>query len=158
MFDPTINSDVILDGNLIYRYTNNQIELDGYWYMSNDSTVREKLSYLFTKSNDYMESMINKDEIEENKTNENFKIKLCAANIFEAILVNKQSIFEKVLNFLGGEYAGYFMYYGKTLEDRFDLVFELQESLVKVMGEGTNNLGNFSVMGYMNFFRTKGMS
>jgi hypothetical protein len=154
--DEGIQSDIILEGYLIYRYSNNQIELDGNWYMSSDSSVKEKLSYLFVKSNDYMECIIAKDEIENNTVNNSFKIKLCAANLIEAILINKQQVFESCLNFLNGEYSGYFMYYGKTLEDRVDLNLELQDSLVKVTGDGANNLGNFSVIGYMNFFRDKG--
>jgi len=36
------------------------------------------------------------------------------------------------------------------------LKFELEDSLVKINGEGTNSLGNFSMIGYMNFYRNKG--
>jgi hypothetical protein len=150
-----VQNDIILEGYLIYRYANNQIELEGNWYMSTDSSVKEKLSYLFVKSNDYMECIIPKDDIVKNTNNAGFKIKLCSANLLEAILINKQQVFESCLTFLTGEYSGYFMYYGKTLEDRIDLNLELHDSLVRVTGDGTNNLGNFSIIGYMNFFRSK---
>jgi hypothetical protein len=150
-----VQNDIILEGYLIYRFSNNQIELEGNWYMSSDTLVKEKLSYLFVKSNDYMECIIPKDDIDKNTGNDGFKIKLCSANLVEAILINKQQVFESCLTFLTGEYSGYFMYYGKTLEDRIDLNLELHDSLVRVSGDGTNNLGNFGVVGYMNFFRTK---
>ena len=47
------------------------------------------------------------------------------------------------------------MYYIKTIEDRFQMNLSIEESLVKLYGNGTNNLGAFNIDGYMNFFRTK---
>ena len=64
-------------------------------------------------------------------------------------------IFKNCLEFLTGDYSGYFMYYSKTIEDRFRLDFEIQDSLVKVLGSGNNSLGSFNLSGYMNFFRNK---
>ena len=49
----------------------------------------------------------------------------------------------------------YFMYYSKTIEDRFQMNLSIEDSLVKLYGNGTNNLGAFNIDGYMNFFRTK---
>ncbi len=170
--DRNSGNDIILEGNLIYRYLSNQIELEGNWFMSQDQVVKERLSYLLLKNNEFNECLVNCDEDEEisendeyeNKENNkqtessyhNMKIKICSANLYECILINKAKIFNSVLEFLDCEYAGYFMYYGKTIEDRFSLNFELQDSLVKIDGEGTNSLGNFSLIGYMNFYRNRG--
>ena len=158
MVNPTSTNDIILEGNLIYRFTNDQIELDGFWFMNIDN-LKEKLSYLFMHGQEFLECNIKSTEVlNENSTdnNTNYTLKICSANIYECILINKTKIFESVLQFLSGEYAGYFMYYGKTIEDRVNLTFSLQDSLVKLNGEGTNNLGSYKVIGYMNFFKTKG--
>jgi hypothetical protein len=132
--NPGEPNDIILEGNLIYRYSNNQIELDGQWYMSTDQGTREKLSYLFQKTSEYLDCQIKNDEILESNDGKDFSIKICCANVFECITINKQQIFEKVLEFLSGEFAGYFMYYGKTIEDRADISLELEDSLVRING------------------------
>jgi hypothetical protein len=170
--------------------------------MSQDKSVKERLSYLLLKNNEYLECFVNCnndcDSENENSENENencekeknfdyekvndnangnhndnmiinnnnknnnngnihsMKIKVCSANLFECVLINKQIVFNSVLEYLDSEYAGYFMYYGKTIEDRFNLKFEIEDSLVKINGEGTNSLGNFTMIGYMNFYRSKG--
>jgi hypothetical protein len=132
--DPS--GDVILEGNLIYRFTINQIELDGNWSISTDNFTKERLSYLFQKSNEFLECNINFNDI----TSDNSEIarhnyiNICAANLFECIVINKQYIFNSILDFLSGEYAGYFMYYGKTIEDRLNLNLLLEDSLVRVTG------------------------
>jgi len=164
-------NDIVLEGNLIYRYLSNQIEFEGNWFMSLDQGVKERLSYLLLKNHEFTECLVNCDDEDEKSENDsenkynnkpsdssyhNMKIKICSANLFECILINKAKIFNAVLEYLDSEYAGYFMYYGKTIEDRFNLSFELQDSLVKINGEGTNSLGNFSLIGYMNFYRNKG--
>jgi len=155
-------NDIILEGNLIYRYTNDQVELDGFWFMSQDF-IKERLSYLFMHGHEFLECDLDQDEIiEQLPCSNNFqtcanKIKICSANIFECVLINKSKVFESVLQYLSGEYGGYFMYYGKTIEDKVNLNLTLQDSLVKINGEGTNNLGNYKVIGYMNFFKTKGI-
>jgi len=165
-------NDIILEGNLIYRYLSNQIELEGNWFMSLDSAVKERLSYLLLKNIEHTECIANcdddnvEDSQNESESNEKLKqsdssyhkmkLKICSANLFECVLINKAKIFNSVLDYLNSEYAGYFMYYGKTIEDRFNLSFELQDSLVKINGEGTNSLGSFSLIGYMNFYRNKG--
>ena len=59
------------------------------------------------------------------------------------------------MEFLFGEYSGYFIYYSKTIEDKFNLNFNVSDSLVKINGEGKNNLGNFRMEGYMNFYKNK---
>ena len=138
--------------------------------MSLDQGTKERLSYLLLKTNEFTECIVNfeensdniSDDNSQNKKNNNnhnhhsLKIKICASNLFECVLINKPNVFDTVLQYLDSEYAGYFMYYGKTIEDRFSLSFELQDSLVKINGEGTNSLGNFSLIGYMNFYRSKG--
>ena len=59
------------------------------------------------------------------------------------------------MEFLTGDYSGYFMYYSKIIEDRFKMNLDIQDSLMKVFGEVTNSLGNFNLYGYMNFLRNK---
>jgi hypothetical protein len=127
-------NDIILEGNLIYRYGNNQVELDGVWYMSTDQNTREKLSFLFQKTNEYLDSSIKSEEILDPINNRDFNIKICCANVLECITINKLNLFERVLHFLSGEFAGYFMYYGKTIEDRANLSLVLEDSLVRVNG------------------------
>jgi hypothetical protein len=124
-----VQNDIVLEGNLIYRYANNQVELEGNWYMSADPGTKEKFSYLFQNSNNYSDCLVRLEE-----DDSNFNIKICSPNIFELIAINRTSIFEHVLKFLCGEYAGYFMYYGKTIEDRVNLTFNLEDSLVRVNG------------------------
>ena len=46
----TTNSEIINDGYLIYRYCSNQIELEGNWYVANDPSWKERISYLFSKN------------------------------------------------------------------------------------------------------------
>lgn len=153
------STDIIIEGNLIYRHTINQVELDGFWFIAQETPIKERLSYLFQKSNEYMECYCKSSEVEKDSSDESnsndYRLKVCSANLFECILINQQSIFDTVLKFLTGEYAGYFIYYGKTIEDRVNLHLTLEDSLVRITGEGTNSLGNFSVIGYMNFYRSK---
>ena len=155
---------MLVEGNLIYRYTNDQIELDGFWFMSQDF-VKERLSYLFMHGYEFLECDLDTEEIVEQLPCSNLtytepnaakKIKICSANIYECILINKGKVFESVLQYLSGEYGGYFMYYGKTIEDKVNINLTLQDSLVKINGEGMNNLGNYKLIGYMNFFKNKG--
>ncbi|MCQ2817824.1 MAG: hypothetical protein MJ252_11215 [archaeon] len=80
-------------------------------------------------------------------------IKLCSANLFECLTYD--TLLNECLNFLTGDYAGYFMYYGKTIEDRMHITLEINDSLVKIFGTGSNSLGEFNLVGYMNIFRTK---
>jgi hypothetical protein len=139
-------NEIVNEGYLIYRYSSNQIELDGNWYVVNDPTLKERVSYLFSGS------QLTKSVpliIENNEIN----ALVCSANLMECLQLN--ILFKSCLEFLSGDYSGYFMYYSKTIEDRFKLELEIQDSLVKVFGNGTNSLGNFNLVGYMNFYRNK---
>ena len=170
--------EIVMDCYLIYRYQLNQIELEGNWGIANNQ-MNEKLSYLFNKSNEKHRILLNKSEvidltqptktiqtgIENVKRNNIFytskdlenmiSINLCAANIHEILLLNNQRIISEVLKFLSNEYSGYFVYFSKTIEDKFTLKLTLTDSLVIITGEGTNILGNFKLNGYMNLFRDK---
>ena len=139
-------SEIVNEGYLIYRYSSNQIELEGNWYVATDPSWKERVSYLFSGSQ--LTKQINLN-IENNEIN----VFMCSANLIECLQMN--SLFKFCLEFLSGDYSGYFMYYSKTIEDRFNINLEEQESLVKVFGSGTNSLGNFNLTGYMNFFRNK---
>jgi len=132
--EENISNDIILEGYLIYRYSNDQIELEGSWFMSNDQGS-ERLSYLFLKPNEYIRCEISPEDVEglEDRSKSSV-MKICSSNLFECIIINKYEVFNTVLNYLCGDYSGYFMYYGKTIEDKVSLNFSLQDSLVRING------------------------
>jgi len=67
-FNKEDSPDIIMTGNLIYRYSLDQIELEGFWSLNNDVT-RERFSYLFIKKCDKITCPIKLSEIEQaNKT------------------------------------------------------------------------------------------
>ena len=140
------NSEIINEGNLIYRFASNQIEIEGNWYVSSDPFYKERISYLFNNSNKIKTVSVSLN-------NNNYTLNICSANLIECISV--ESLFQYCLEFLFGEYSGYFIYYSKTIEDKFNLNFNVSDSLVKINGEGKNNLGNFRMEGYMNFYKNK---
>ena len=142
----TNSNEIINEGHLIYRYSSNQIELEGNWYVANDPMWKERVSYLYSGSQLTKQIPIT---IENNETN----VFLCSANLIECLQVD--NLFKTCLEFLTGDYSGYFMYYSKTIEDRFKMNLDVQDSLVKVFGDGANSLGNFNLTGYMNFYRNK---
>ena len=140
------SSEIINDGNLIYRYSSNQIELDGNWYVANDPSYKERISYLFSGSQMTKEIKLN---IENTET----IINMCSENLVECIQLD--ILFKNCLEFLNGAYSGYFMYYSKTIEENFEINLDIQDSLVKIEGKGKNSLGDFTLNGYFNFFRNK---
>ena len=139
-------SEIINDGYLIYRYSSNQIELEGNWYVGDDPSWKERISYLFSGSQ-------KTKEIKLNIENTDININLCSANLIECIQLD--ILFQNCLEFLNGDYTGYFIYYSKTIEERFNINLDIQDSLVKISGTGNNSLGNFELNGYFNFFRNK---
>ena len=139
-------SEIINDGYLIYRYSSNQIELDGNWYVANDPSWKERISYLFSGSQ-------KTKEIKLNIENTDINVNICSANLVECIQLD--ILFQNCLEFLNGDYTGYFIYYSKTIEERFNINLDIQDSLVKISGTGNNSLGNFELNGYFNFFRNK---
>ena len=139
-------SEIINDGYLIYRYNSNQIELDGNWYVANDPSWKERISYLFSGSQKTKEITLNIENTDVN-------INMCSANLVECIQLD--ILFQNCLEFLNGDYSGYFIYYSKTIEERFSINLDIQDSLVKISGTGNNSLGNFNLNGYFNFFRNK---
>ena len=139
-------SEIINDGYLIYRYNSNQIELDGNWYVANDPSWKERISYLFSGSQKTKEITLSIENTDVN-------INMCSANLVECIQLD--ILFQNCLEFLNGDYSGYFIYYSKTIEERFSINLDIQDSLVKISGTGNNSLGNFNLNGYFNFFRNK---
>jgi len=144
------NVDIVMEGNLIYRYDLDQIELEGVWSMSNDNT-RERFSYLMLKNRDKslvcpinfkevtMSNYYNEDQtdIDMNKftpNSDDYKIYICSSNLFESLLIPHSIIFQTALNFLSGEYHGFFLYYNKTIEDRFYLNFSIEDNQVRING------------------------
>ena len=140
------SNEIINEGYLIYRYSSNQIELEGNWYVANDPSWKERVSYLFSGSQLTKQITLS---IENNET----KVFMCSANLIECLQID--ILFKNCLEFLTGDYSGYFMYYSKTIEDKFKINLNIEDSLVKVLGNGVNSLGNFNLTGYMNFFRNK---
>lgn len=153
--------DIVMQGNLIYRFSLNQVELEGFWSMNNDGN-RENFSYLYLREKERMICPVYIPTIKANssKTNnskEQIFLSICASNLHEAIIIPHNNVFNTILNFLSGEYHGFFMYYDKTIEDRFNLSMTMEDNQVRINGEGTNNLGNFNIIGYINFHTTKGI-
>ncbi len=72
-FNKEESPDIIMTGNLIYRYSLDQIELEGFWSLNNDIT-RERFSYLFIKKYDKITCPIKLSEIEQaNKQQNSYK-------------------------------------------------------------------------------------
>ena len=211
---PNDNNEIVMEGNLFYRYGMDQIELDGLWSLSSE-TAKCHFSYLLSSKQKVIQIYIepknlgikdlnldnnnsnnNKDDVENpqnqkpiqnddfnnlnneikdiNNLNNNYNnniimnsnkyfdsiskkylLNLCNANIFEALLIPDYELFNYILTFLSGEYHGFFVYFGKTIEDSFNLNFNYEDNQVRVSGRGKNNLGDFNIIGYVNFFTMK---
>ena len=192
---PNDNNEIIMEGNLFYRYGMDQIELDGQWSLSSE-TSKCHFSYLLSSkqkvipihidpkdlgikepNNNLNDNVQEKNEMNNtgnmNKgiinnydimmkckqyydpTYKKYVLNLCSANIFEALLIPDYELFKYILSFLSGEYHGFFVYFGKTIEDYFNLNFNYEDNQVRVSGSGKNNLGDFNIIGYVNFFTMK---
>ena len=204
---PNDNNEIVMEGNLFYRYGMDQIELDGVWSLSSE-TAKCHFSYLLSSKQKVIQIHIDpkdlgikdmnqninnegnqanqqiqnqnkiqncdmnnmNNEIKDNNNYNNIMLKsnkyydpnnkkyilnLCSANIFEALLIPDYELFRYILTFLSGEYHGFFVYFGKTIEDSFTLNFNYEDNQVRVSGRGKNNLGDFNIIGYVNFFTMK---
>ena len=194
---PNDNNEIVMEGNLFYRYGMDQIELDGQWSLSSETT-KCHFSYLLSSKqkvipihidpkdlgvkdfNNFGQNNVNngngQQKNENNNMNKNmvnnyditmkcnqyfdqtykkYVLNLCSANIFEALLIPDYELFKYILSFLSGEYHGFFVYFGKTIEDYFNLNFNYEDNQVRVSGSGKNNLGDFNIIGYVNFFTMK---
>ena len=164
--------EIVMEGNLLYRYTQDQIEIEGTWSMSSEKEKNKpyKFSYLLSqnKNKEVIQIPIKKEDIDfsfyepsinaskyMSNDNEHFILNLCNANIFEILLIPNQDLFINILSLLTGEYHGFFVYFSKTIEDRFYLNYTLEDNQVRVNGKGNNNLGEFHFLGYVNFFTIK---
>jgi hypothetical protein len=125
------NQDIVMNGKLLYRYSLDQIELEGYWCMSNDQLTQEKFSYLLLKKPERMQYKIRKEEYGGDR---DYNINICGANMFETILIPHAGIFNTIITYLTGEYHGFFMYYDKTIEDRFFINFIHDDNQVRLSG------------------------
>ena len=192
---PNDNNEIVMEGNLFYRYGMDQIELDGQWSLSSETT-KCHFSYLLSskqkvipihidpkdlgvKDFNMNQNLNNGNGVEKNENNnlnknmmnnydimmkcnqyfdqtyKKYVLNLCSANIFEALLIPDYELFKYILSFLSGEYHGFFVYFGKTIEDYFNLNFNYEDNQVRVSGSGKNNLGDFNIIGYVNFFTMK---
>lgn len=153
-----------MEGNILYRYKLDQIELEGTWEISSEIN-REKFSYLYLNKNSYIKTQIDVNEINFENNNSNmvnkyitgnkFNLYICNSNIFEVLLIPNEFLFKRILDYLSGEYHGFFIYFSKTIEDRFTLNFSLVDHQVRVNGQGSNNLGEFNIIGFVNFYTMK---
>ena len=203
---PNDNNEIVMEGNLFYRYSMDQIELDGLWSLSSE-VAKCHFSYLLSSKQKVIQIHIDPKDLgikdtnqnnneggypnpeqEQNAQNQNgdinnannnqikdinnynimmkcnkyfdhsckkYILNLCSANIFEALLIPDYELFKYILSFLSGEYHGFFVYFGKTIEDSFNLNFNYEDNQVRVSGSGKNNLGDFNIIGYVNFFTMK---
>ena len=146
-----------MEGYLLYRYGQDQIEIEGTWSISSEIEKNKpyKFSYLLSqkKEKKMIQIPIKKDDIDfshyepsinaskyMSNDNEHFLLNLCNANIFEILLIPNQDLFINIC---------------KTIEDRFYLNYTLEDNQVRVNGKGNNNLGEFHFLGYVNFFTIK---
>ncbi len=141
------SSDIVMEGNLIYRHELDQIEFEGSWSMSNDAT-KENFSYLLLKEKQNIICPVKINQIDFSnfdssgeylkkylsQPREEYYLHICAANIYECLILPHNLIFNTILSFLTGEYHGYFLYYNKTIEDRFYLNFSLEDNQVRING------------------------
>ena len=106
---------------------------------------------------DYKDIIFDEDINNYNNTQQEgkFVLNLSSGNIFEVLLIPNKELFNNILKYLSGEYNGYFVYYGKTIEDKFTLNFVYEDNEVRVSGEGMNNLGEFEIIGFVNFYTIK---
>ena len=93
-----VSQDIINEGYLLYRYSSNQIEIEGFWYVNDEPTYKERISYLFTNSNSIKNVIM---PIENNNVN----VTICSANLIEDFSID--FLFKECLNFLSGEYINY---------------------------------------------------
>jgi hypothetical protein len=124
----TESTDIVMTGSLLYRYASDQIELEGYWSMTSDKTS-EKFSYLFLKKHEKLACRVKAEN-----RKDDYIVNICSANLFEAILINNANIFKTAIQYLTGEYHGFFMYYDKTIEDRFYINLILNDNQVRITG------------------------
>ena len=163
------NDEIIMEGNLFYRYGMDQIELGGAWSLSSENE-KCHFSYLLSPRQKLIQIPIDPLELSVKEGDENLKKKckkyydqinqkyimnLCSANIFEVLLIPNLDLLKYILSFLSGDYHGFFVYFGKTIEDNFNLVFNYENNQVRVSGGGKNNLGDFNIFGFVNFFTIK---
>ena len=156
--DMLLNYDIKMRGHVLYRYKLDQVEIEGQWNMVGDENS-EKFAYVVLKNSMDVTCEIPYEDIQNSPPElqgRNFTLHVCSANLHESILIAHPDVLSAVLEFLSTEYTGYFIYFYKTIEDRFNLNFELDNGQIKISGEGSNNLGTFGLAGFVNFYMNKG--
>ena len=56
-----------------------------------------------------------------------YHLSICSANLYEALTISHPLVFNCITNYLTGEYHGFFVYYDKTIEDRFYINFDYDD-------------------------------
>lgn len=151
--DKNIENDINNEGN--NNNLDNNIQNNNIILINNDSPEINN-NQIINHNNNFSDNKQNskQKQIPEFE-NDKIILYLCPANIYEILLIPNADLFNYVLDFMSGGYHGFFVYFTKTIEDRFDLNFVLEDNQVRVSGKGINNLGEFNIIGYVNFFTIK---
>lgn len=171
------SSDIILNqittltfsisGVIVYRYTNDQIEIEGDW-SNPDTGIHQPLSYLLLKKDSIL-FPIYRYSIDYTDYNSNFQsekyikndyylFNISSSNITEILLIPNPSLLKQILIYLTGQYTGYYMYQEKTIEDTFYLSYIYDNnnpSEQRVVGMGKNYMGEYELLGTVRFLRDK---
>lgn len=159
--------EIQIKAGLYYRYTSNQIEIIGEWTDYSFKTS-QPLSYLLQNKQsilfpiqknqiDYSDSAGNLSRDKYIKDNK-YLLTISHSNLMELILIKNISLRNEILHFLSGQYSGYFINRGKTVEDTFFISFILDSNDVskpKIVGNGQNFLGEYELVGNIEFLKDK---
>lgn len=158
---------ISINAVLIYRYTLDQIEISGEW--SNPLTgVHQKISYLLLKRDNillpiykYQIDYTNFDPnipIDKYIKNDFYLFTVASCNITETLLIQNSTILNHILMFLSGQYNGYYIDDGKTIEDNFYLSYiydNYNHNEQKLIGIGKNYQGEYELLGSIKLLTTK---
>jgi hypothetical protein len=99
-------------------------ENDEFFYDNEGNKIKNNIQNN-TQHENLNENYIYKDE---------YHLSICSANLYEAITISHPLIFNCITNYLTGEYHGFFVYYDKTIEDRFYINFDYDDNQVRING------------------------
>lgn len=158
---------ISINAVLIYRFTLDQIEISGEWSEPRTG-LHQKLSYLLLKRDNIL-LPIYKYQIDYTNFDPNIPIKdyikndfylltIASCNITEALLIQNTSILNHILMFLSGQYIGYYIDNGKTIEDNFYLSYvydNFNQNEQRLIGIGKNHQGEYELLGSIKLLTSK---
>ena len=158
---------ISINAVLIYRYTLDQIEISGEW-LNPITGVHQKISYLLLKRDNillpiykYQIDYTNFDPnipIDKYIKNDFYLFTVASCNITETLLIQNSTILNHILMFLSGQYNGYYIDDGKTIEDNFYLSYiydNYNHNEQKLIGIGKNYQGEYELLGSIKLLTTK---